>query len=93
MPTQYGLVTGGGLNLREQASTSSDRLIQITNNTTITIADYNDDWYSTSYGTYAGHVLKQYVTALNISSNVVQQGSVTGGGLNLCRTASTTADV
>ena len=93
MPTQYGLITGGGLNLREQASASSTRLIQIPNNTTIAIVDYNDDWYSTSYGTYAGYVLKQYVTALNISSDVVQQGTVTGGGLNLRRTASTSADV
>ena len=92
MPTQYGLVTGGGLNLREQASASSTRLIQIPNNTTIAVADYNDDWYSTSYGTYSGYVMKQYVTLLNATSDTVHQGSVTGGGLNLRRTATTTAD-
>ena len=93
MPTQYGLVTGGGLNLREQASALSTRLIQIPNNTTIAVADYNDDWYITTYGTYTGYVLKQYVTSLNAISDTIHQGSVTGGGLNLRRTASTTADV
>ena len=94
MSTEYGLITGGGLNLREQPSASSDRLIQIPNNTTITVADYNDDWYNTTYyGTYSGYVMKQYVTLLNATSDTVHQGSVTGGGLNLRRTATTTADV
>lgn len=93
MPTQYGLVTGGGLNLRKQPSTSSDKLIQIPNNTTIAVVDYNDGWYSTTYGAYAGYVIKQYVTLLTTSSDVVRQGAVTGGGLNLRRSASTTADV
>ena len=83
MPTQYGLVTGRRLNMREQAGALSTRLIQIPNNTTIAVADYNDDWYITTYGTYTGYVLKQYVTSLNAISDTIHQGSVTGGGLNL----------
>ena len=55
-----GTVTGGGLNLRQKASTSTDRLILIPNQTELEVVDYdvNGDWYRTSY---AGYVMKQYV--------------------------------
>ena len=49
MPTKYGLVIGGALNLREQPSTSANRLALIPNETTLAITDHNDDWYTTTY--------------------------------------------
>lgn len=91
MATYNGQVTGGGLNLRASASTSSSKLTQIPNNTQIVVSDYsgNSSWYCTTYGSYSGFVLKQYV---NILSNVASQSAtVTGGGLNLRSYPSTSA--
>ena len=59
MPKQYGLVTGGGLNLRAQPDISSARLTQIFNNTTLIVVAHNDDWYSTACGTLTGYVMKR----------------------------------
>lgn len=91
MATYNGQVTGGGLNLRANASTSSNKLTQIPNNTQIVVSDYsgNSSWYCTTYGSYSGFVLKQYV---NILSNVASQSAtVTGGRLNLRLYPSTSA--
>lgn len=91
MATYNGQVTGGGLNLRKSASTTSDKLTQIPNNTKIVVSDYsgNSSWYCTTYGSYSGFVMKQYV---NILSNVASQSAtVTGGGLNLRLYPSTAA--
>ena len=91
MATYNGQVTGGGLNLRQSASTSATILIQIPNNTQIVVSDYsaNTDWYCTTYGGYSGFVMKAYVNIL--SSVATSQRSVTGGGLNLRLYPSTSA--
>lgn len=83
MPTQYGLVTDDGLNLREQPSITSDKLTRIPNNTTITVVDYNDDWYSTTYATYTGYVMKQYITLITPPVSGWQYGHVTSNSLNV----------
>ena len=59
-----GTVTGGVLNLRRTASISADRLIQIPDNTVITIVDFdaNSPWYITDYAGYTGYVMKQYIS-------------------------------
>lgn len=91
MATYNGQVTGGGLNLRASASTSSSKLVQIPDETKIVVSDYsgNSSWYCTTYGSYSGFVMKQYVTIL---SNVTSQSAtVTGGGLNLRTYPSTSA--
>lgn len=91
MATYNGQVTGGGLNLRKSASTSSTKLTQIPDETKIVVSDYsgNSSWYCTTYGSYSGFVMKQYVTIL---SNVTSQSAtVTGGGLNLRTYPSTSA--
>ena len=83
MATYNGQVTGGGLNLRQSASTSSGKLTQIPDGASIVVSDYsgNSSWYCTTYGSYSGFVMKQYVKIL---SNVTSQdATVTGGGLNL----------
>lgn len=92
MATYNGRVTGGGLNLRASASTSSNRLIQIPNNTAIVVSDYsgNSSWYCTTYGGYSGFVMKQYVTILGTVAT--RSCTVTGGGLNLRQAPSTSAN-
>lgn len=92
MPTKYGLVIGGALNLREQPSTAANRLALIPNETTLAITDHNDDWYATAYGSLSGYVMKQYVQSLNQTTDIVLNGTVTGGGLNLRQKASTSTD-
>ncbi len=83
MSTYNGQVTGGGLNLRASASTSSKLLIQIPNNTQIVVSDYGGDsnWYCTTYSGYSGFVMKQYVAVLE--NVALKSCTVTGGGLNL----------
>ncbi len=93
MPAIYGVVVGGGLNLREQPDTSSARLALIPDGTLLAVNDRHDDWYRTTYGAYGGYVMKRYVTLTDDVSDAVLQGSVTGGRLNLRRAASLSADV
>lgn len=92
MSTKYGLVFGGALNLREQPSTSATRLASIPNETTLAVTDQNDDWYATTYGNLSGYVMKQYVQSLNQTTDIVLNGTVTGGGLNLRQKASASTD-
>ena len=56
MATFNDKVTGGGLNLRQTASTSGTWLAQIPNNTEIVVSEYCEDtaWNCT---TYNGNVL------------------------------------
>lgn len=91
MATYNARVTGGGLNLRASASTSSSALVQIPNNTQIVVSDYSDNtsWYCTTYSGKSGFVMKQYV---NILGNIARRScAVTGGGLNLRAYPSTSA--
>ena len=92
MPTKYALVVGGALNLREQPSTAANRLTLIPNETTLAITDHNDDWYATTYGSLSGYVMKQYVQSLNQTTDIILNGTVTGGGLNLRQKASSSTD-
>ena len=57
MATKYGLVFGGALNLREQPSTTANRLTLIPNETTLAITDHNDNLFSTTFGILSGRVM------------------------------------
>ena len=92
MPTKYALVVGGSLNLREQPSTAANRLTLIPNETTLAITNHNDDWYATTYGSLSGYVMKQYGQSLNQTTDIILNGTVTGGGLNLRQKASSSTD-
>lgn len=92
MPTKYALVVGGALNVREQPSTAANRLTLIPNETTLAITDHNDDWYATTYGSLSGYVMKQYAQSLNQTTDIILNGTVTGGGLNLRQKASSSTD-
>ena len=91
MATFNGKVTGGGLNLRQTASTSGTWLAQIPNNTEIVVSEYCEDtaWYCTTYNGTSGFVMAQYVTLLSAVTQLL--GTVTGGGLNLRLYPSTSA--
>lgn len=93
MATYNGQVTGGALNLRASASTSSTRLTQIPNRTNIVVSDYggNASWYCTTYNNYSGFVLKKYVNIL--SSVATRTCFVTGGSLALRESPSTSATI
>ena len=88
----FDTVTGGRLNLRASADSSSSILVSIPNETLLVVIDHNNTWYATTYGTYNGFVMKQYITLLDLNNVTEVCGSVTGGGLNLRRIASTSAD-
>ena len=87
-----GTVTGGALNLRRTASISADRLIQIPDNTVITIVDFdaNSPWYITDYAGYTGYVMKQYVS-VSPSASAWCYGQVNANELNVRRQPSISA--
>ena len=87
-----GTVTGGRLNLRAAADSSASILASIPNETLLVVTDHNDTWYAATYGSYTGFVMKQYITLLNLTNATELPGEVTGGSLNMRRTASTSAD-
>lgn len=93
MATFNGTVTGGALNLRESASTSATRLVQIPNGTSISVSTIsgNQDWFRTSYSGNSGYVLAQYV-AITADGGTCTV-STSSGSLNIRQTASTNADV
>ena len=88
----FGAVTGGRLNLRAAADSSATILASIPDETLLVVTTHDDTWYATSYGSYTGFVMKQYVTLLDLTNATEMAGEVTGGSLNLRRTASTSAD-
>ena len=87
-----GTVTGDVLNLRRTASISADRLVQIPNNTVITIVDFdaNSPWYITDYAGYTGYVMKQYAS-VSPSASAWCYGQVNANELNVRRQPSISA--
>ena len=65
------MVTGGKLRVRKYPRTTSDSTIMgnLNNGTSITVADYNDDWLKISGGSYNGYyVMRKFVdTSYNTS--------------------------
>lgn len=57
----------GGLNLREDPSSTGKSLITIPNDTTISIIDQQDDWYKTNFQSKTGWVSADYVTLATTS--------------------------
>ena len=92
IPRIFGTVTGGRLNLRMAADSSASILASIPNETLLIVTEFNGTWYTTTYGERTGFVMKQFITLLNLADATQMFGMVTGGALNLRRTASTTAD-
>lgn len=87
-----GSVTGDRLNLHVVADSSATILACIPDETLLVVTEHNDTWYAATYGSHTGFVMKQYVTMLNLTDASELTGEVTGGSLNLHRTASTSSD-
>lgn len=79
--TKQGTISAsGGLNLRETASTTGNKLITIPEGTTVDLLEQNGQWYKTTYQSKTGWISVDYVTVTKES----QKGIVTAsGGLNL----------
>lgn len=88
----FGTVTGGRLNLRADADSSASLLASIPNETLLTVTEHNTTWYAANYSSHTGFVMKQYITLLNLTNASELSGEVTGGSLNMRRTASSAAD-
>ena len=88
----FGAVTGGRLNLRAAANSSAAIIASIPNETLLILSEYNDTWYAACYGAHMGFVKKQYIALTEWASAFEMSGTVTGGALNLRRTASISAD-
>ena len=88
----FGAVTGGRLNLRAAANSSAAIIASIPNETLLFLSEYNDTWYAACYGAHTGFVKKQYIALMEWASAIEMSGTVTGGVLNLRRTASISAD-
>ncbi len=100
-------VTGGGLNLRASKSTSSAIFVQIPDKTVISVIEKSGDWTRTTYGGYTGWVMSRYLsfnTAGDSGSTTTPEtpstpseppaaktAVVTGGGLNLRASQSTSS--
>lgn len=57
---------GGGLNLRENASTSSAILIEVPNGTTLTVVEAVEGWAKCSYNGHTGWVSSKYLVASSV---------------------------
>ena len=88
----FGTVTGGRLNLRAAANSSAAIIASIPNETLLILSKHNDTWYAACYGAHTGFVKKQYIALMEWASAIEISGTVTGGTLNLRRTASISAD-
>lgn len=86
-----GTVTGGRLNLRAAADSSSAVLLQIPNGSLLCVASHNDTWYSVTYGNTSGFVMKEFIVLMDLSQATEHTGTVAGGALNLRSAAATTA--
>ena len=105
--TTTATVTGGSLNLRASKSTSATIFLQIPTNTVVPVLEKDGDWTRTTYGGHTGWVMSKYLKANTAGESGGEQAPetqpdtpsatktavVTGGGLNLRASKSTTARI
>ena len=101
----YGYVkttNGGGLNLREYASTSARRITTIPNNSRVEILSYGNTWSQVRYNGLVGYVMTMYLifnpVAPTQQPGLVLQGyarvnTYNCGGLNMRDAAYSTANI
>lgn len=66
-----GIVTSGALNMRRTASRLSERLVQIPNNKSLSVIDFDvsNEWYIAEYAGYTGYIMKRYISVCRIADN------------------------
>lgn len=62
---EYAKVIGGGLNMREAESTSSNKITQIPNGATVAVVEHKDKWCKVTYNDYTGYVMTEYLSFNN----------------------------
>lgn len=77
--SQVGVVTADVLNIRSDASTSSDVLAQLTKDSQVNVVESANGWYKISVNGVSGWVSAQY---LSVSSGTVK-GTISGSGVNV----------
>lgn len=89
--TTYATVQGGGLNLRQTASTKAKVLGQYPTGTWITILEKGDTWSRVSVNGKTGYMMSKYLAPASNSTMYVSTN--TGVGLNLRTGPSMDADI
>lgn len=90
MATFTGMVIKGALNMRKTASSSATVLVQIPENTTLTVIEESGKtaWFKTTYGSYTGYVMASYIAITNDGGTCKNSSS---GKLNIRKTPSSSA--
>lgn len=84
------ITASGGLNLRDTASPTGNKLLTIPEGTSVDLLDQQGQWYKTTYHATTGWISADYVTV----TQEPQKGIITAsGGLNLRETPSSTGKV
>lgn len=84
-------VVGGKLNLREQPTIQSKRLVLIPDGEQINVSEYDEQWYNAQYNGHSGYVMKQFVRIKLSLSDTWIYGKVTADSLNVRRRPNTSA--
>lgn len=101
---ENGTVNASSVNVRDGASTSSDKLYSLSKGASVDVTGIKGDWYRVHTSKGTGYVLSKYVTIV-VSSNsssgsdstgeslkeMSAKGTITGGGVNVRKSASTSS--
>ncbi|MBR5231766.1 MAG: SH3 domain-containing protein [Clostridia bacterium] len=92
MATFNGKVIDGGLNLRKTASSSGTILVQIPENTNLTLIEESGKtaWFKTTYNNKTGYVMAEFIAITNDGGTCTNTSS---GKLNIRKTPSSSANV
>ena len=101
---ENGTINASSVNVRDGASTSSDKLYSLSDGASVDVTGIKGDWYRVHTSKGTGYVLSKYVTIV-VSSNsnsgsdstgeslkeMSAMGTITGGGVNVRKSASTSS--
>jgi N-acetylmuramoyl-L-alanine amidase len=81
-PKKGKITASGGLNLRENPSSTGKILLTIPEGTDIAISAHNDQWYKTTYQAQSGWISANYVKIIS-SSNITSTDPNSGTSIDL----------
>ena len=88
-----GFVSATSLHLRAEASTDSAILATAPQNDCVVILGQEDDWYRVNYNLQVGYMSKEYLSFLAAENAELGNGEITGSGVNLRGSPSTSSKV
>ena len=99
-----GAINASEVNVREGAGTSSSKMYSLSNGASVDVTGIKGDWYRVHTSKGTGYVLAKYVTLVSDSNSTAASdstseslkemsamGSITAGGVNVRKSASTSA--